>query len=115
MLQNLPYFIHRVKLKAARNEKRKKKTFKIWQILLGGMYVFAIQLKERQLLLLSTIYKAGEIVTVAEHEKKDEEKYSDTDPDGLLMAKSHATHKSACVCVCMCTYLPLYYDVPSES
>ena len=76
------------------------------------MYVFAIQLKERQLLLLSTIYKAGEIVTVAEHEKKDEEKYSDTDPDGLLMAKSHATHKSACVC--MCTYLPLYY-VPSES
>ena len=68
------------------------------------MYVFAIQLKERQLLLLSTIYKAGEIVTVAEHEKKDEEKYSDTDPDGLLMAKSHATHKSACVCVYV--YLP---------
>ena len=75
-------------------------------------HYIAIQLKERQLLLLSTIYKAGEIVTVAEHEKKDEEIYSDTDPDGLLMAKSHATHKSACVC--MCTYLPLYY-VPSES
>ena len=75
-------------------------------------HYIAIQLKERQLLLLSTIYKAGEIVTVAEHEKKDEEKYSDTDPDGLLMAKSHATHKSACVC--MGTYLPLYY-VPSES
>ena len=79
-------------------------------------HYIAIQLKERQLLLLSTIYKAGEIVTVAEHEKKDEEKYSDTDPDGLLMAKSHATHKSACVCVCVPTFLytMMYHQSPSS-